>query len=492
MVTLILKNRKFVIFFILAIAFFLRLYHLGYHDFWYDEIATLSYARYPSNNWDPPLHWIMLHFWKKAFGVSEFSLRFPSLIFSLLSVILTFFLGKELFNKKIGIVASIFIGFSPFHLWYAQEARSYSMVLFLGTLSSFLFCKVIKEGKLRLWALFILVSILGLYTNYLYIFLFLAQGLYLIFSKRFGLGFKETIYFLIIILGFSFYLPRFLTAFYCTWQGFWIPKPTVKSLIVTTENFILGYNGFFLIYLISDVLVGLFFISALWAITKKEFRAPFIFCIFLFSIPILLTFFFSRVFFSVYLDRGLIIFSPYLYLVLSLGIVSSKKWINRLFLITLILIFFMAIHRYYTDRITSNLLHRTGAFVKKPFKHVVSFIENKLEEEDIVAVTNNNPPIIPSLAFYSKSHQNYYFFFDPKIKDPNYQRPIIETKFDVPFYKINSLEFKNLWLIASDGGNRNGGLDANSLIVKDWLDKKYKLDLTSEFYGLWVFRYIRH
>ncbi|MCG2711283.1 MAG: glycosyltransferase family 39 protein [Candidatus Omnitrophica bacterium] len=106
----------------------------------------------------------MLHFWIKIFRISEFSLRFPSLIFSFLSIIAVFFLGKALFSKKVGLLASIFMGISPFHLWYAQEARDYSMLLFWGTLSSYLLFRAIRKGELKLWVIFTIVSLAGLYT----------------------------------------------------------------------------------------------------------------------------------------------------------------------------------------------------------------------------------------------------------------------------------------------------------------------------------------
>ena len=169
----VIKNWRILGFFFVFLAF--RLYHLGYCDLWYDEIGTVSYAQYPWGNWNAPLYWIVLHFWTKIFGISEFSLRFPSLIFSFSSVILIFVLGKELFNKKTGFIAGIFMGLSPFHLWYAQEARDYSMLLFFGLLSSLLFYKALRKGENRQWLLFILVSFLGIYTNYFYIFLFLIH-----------------------------------------------------------------------------------------------------------------------------------------------------------------------------------------------------------------------------------------------------------------------------------------------------------------------------
>jgi len=489
MATLSLENRKLGIFLILVFVFFLRLYNLGYHDFWYDEVITISYAQHPWSNWNAPLYWILLHYWIKIFRVSEFSLRFPSLIFNFLSVILTFLLGKELFNKKVGIIASIFIGLSPFHLWYAQEARDYSMVLFLGTLSSYLFFKAIKEERVKLWLFFILVSLCGLYTSYFYIFLFLAQGSYLIFLRKFKVDLKVIICFLFITLGFSFYLPPFLSKFYFIWQGFWIPKPTWESLIITIENFILGYNGFSFIYFVSDVLVVLFFISALWAIRKKELKASFIFCIFLAFIPIILAFIFSKLFFSLYLDRGLIIFSPYFYLILSLGIVFLKRMLRAASLIILVTMLLIADYGYCKDWMFMPFEHHTGTCVKRPIKPIVKFLNDQIEPQDIIAFTNTHA-YSPFSYYVSKKSYPIYLFFDPQILNPNWKRSIAEGRYCVPFYKINNLEFKRLWVIYSDW-ERSGNLDESSLSVKNWLGKNLKVEFVKEFDGLWIYRYVR-
>jgi 4-amino-4-deoxy-L-arabinose transferase len=44
----------------------------------------------------------------KLFGLSEFVTRLPSLIFSFLAIIVTYLLGKTIFNKKIGLMAAFF------------------------------------------------------------------------------------------------------------------------------------------------------------------------------------------------------------------------------------------------------------------------------------------------------------------------------------------------------------------------------------------------
>ncbi|MEZ4909636.1 MAG: glycosyltransferase family 39 protein [Saprospiraceae bacterium] len=55
----------------------------------------------------PPLALWSMMFSMEIFGVNEFGLRFPSLIFSMISVLLTYWLGKHLFNEKIGLVAAL-------------------------------------------------------------------------------------------------------------------------------------------------------------------------------------------------------------------------------------------------------------------------------------------------------------------------------------------------------------------------------------------------
>ena len=490
MTTFISENKKFAIFFILIIAFFLRVYRLGYHDFWYDEAWTVNYAKYPWENWNAPLYWIILHFWTKLFGFSEFSLRSPSLIFSLLSVTLTFLLGKRLFNKKVGILASLFIGFSPFHLWYAQEARDYSMVLFLGTLSSYLFFKATKEERLKLWLSFVLVSMLGLYTNYFYIFLLISQGLYFVLLRRWRLNFKEIICFLVIALGFIPYLNRFLTKFYYVWGGFWIPKPSLKSLIITIENFILGYNASSHLYLISDLLLSLFFICAVLNFKKKELRESLIFCLLLFIFPILAVFIFSKLFFPIYIDRGLIIFSPYYYLLLGLGIdYLGDKQLKKIILSAFLVILLISLSSYYRNLMPAEPGHHIGVVLKKPYKPALRFIENNFKLGDIIMHTNSSSQEV--FEFYSRNKEiTQDFLFASKMIDPNWDRPYESGVGIVSVEELASINAKRIWVVSCDW-QRGKELDKNSKAVNSEMSKLYKLDLSLEFDGLWVYRYLK-
>ncbi|MBU1853442.1 MAG: glycosyltransferase family 39 protein [Candidatus Omnitrophica bacterium] len=483
----IFKNWQILL--ILMVSLCLRLYHLGYHDFWYDEIGTVDYAQHPWNNWNAPFYWILLHFWIKVFKISEFGLRFPSLVFSFFSIILVFLIGKRLFNKKAGLLASIFMGLSPFHIWYAQEARDYSMLLFWGTLSSWLLLKAIKKQRLKSWVIFTMVSIAGFYTNYFYTFLFVAHIIFVVtFFKRLKLKLKNLIPFFVVSLCFSLYLNRFLGKFFSVWQGFWIPEPEVRSLVITIENFILGYNANFPSYLIVSILIAVFFTIVIIKLKDIRFRPAIVFCLYLFLTPIVLAFLFSKTFFSVYLDRGLIVTSPYFYLILSFGVFSlNKRYLRTGSLVILFSLICIALYGYYMDWMPTSSFHYTGVHLKKSIKPVVKFIEDELRVRDRIVFTNES--VLPSFRFYSPQERSFHFLFVPgEAFDPFSQRPVYENRYYLSTYNLRDFEFDRLWVISCDW-SRDGSLDGNSQAVKDFLDRNFRLQFIREFDGLWVFRY---
>ena len=109
----------------------------------------------------------------------------------------------------------------------------------------------------------------------------------------------------------------------------------------------------------------------------------------------------------------------------------------------------------------------------------------------MVAVTNINPPIIPSLSFYSTQKIPLYFLCAPGMIDPNWNRPIEDSKDSLLFTDVESLGFGRLWIISCDGGARSGQLDEHSRKVKEWLEARYVQEFLREFDGLWLFRYTR-
>jgi hypothetical protein len=75
-----------------------------------------------------PGYFYLLHVWVRLAGESEFGLRSLSAFFSVISVALTFALGRRLYGTVAGIAAAAFVTFNTFSIYYAQEARMYSLL----------------------------------------------------------------------------------------------------------------------------------------------------------------------------------------------------------------------------------------------------------------------------------------------------------------------------------------------------------------------------
>ncbi len=105
-------------------------------------------------------------------------------------------------SLSIGYYASFLLAVNPFHIYYSQEFRSYSLLMLLGLLSMF---ALIKKSR---W-LFVLNTLL-LYTHYGSILLIFSQLVYVLFFDRKLLRFAIGHLSLAIIL-FLPWLPRFIS-----------------------------------------------------------------------------------------------------------------------------------------------------------------------------------------------------------------------------------------------------------------------------------------
>ncbi len=466
------KKIDWRLFAVFVFFFILRVFRLGSNEFWYDETASVRFAAHPWGNWNAPLYWIVMHYWTRVFGVSEAVMRLPSALFSFFSLVLTWKLGKELFDRKTAFIAAIFMGLSPFHLWYAQEARDYSMVLFMGTAASCVFLKALKDDRPRIWLLFALAAAAGLYTNYIFIFLFAGYCLYLLLRGPRG----RLVYLAGAALAFGFYLPRFIEKYIFVSRGFWVIKPGIFALPITAGNFMIGYNGFPVMYGVVWCVAGLFLArSAVVFAGQKSPRPPaFVFCLCLSVLPLLLIFIFSQWRFPVYLDRSLIIFSPYVYLILARGAVSISRPAGICLTGLLMVTQGISAVNYFKNVMVMPLEYHMGTYIKKPVAGLIGFLRGHAQPGDIVAFTNVSA--LPSVRFYAgKTIGPLYYFFDPRIYNTSWKRPERETRYHVSLARIETLDFARLWVVSSDWA-RSGLLDENSRSVLNWLGSRFVLE----------------
>ncbi len=172
-------------FLFLCLAFLLRLHRLGVQSLWADEGNSAamvlrdfsSIALHAAADIHPPLYYWLLKLWTIPLGLSEWALRALSAFLSTLLVALIYSLGKELWDEKIALAGMALATFHPFQVHYAQEARMYMLVAFLGTLSFWSALRWWRRELPSSGALFVLATALGLYAHYSFPVLLAAENL---------------------------------------------------------------------------------------------------------------------------------------------------------------------------------------------------------------------------------------------------------------------------------------------------------------------------
>jgi mannosyltransferase len=228
-----------LIFFILLLAFYLRFHLLGAQSLWNDEgnsyvQATRSFVDIAANaarDIHPPGYYWLLAIWRFFTGDTEFALRSLSAYASVLSVAFTYALGKRLYGPMVGVSAALFVTLNTFSIYYAQEARMYSLLALWGVASMWALVGFLTSppsplhtwrGEQIKWVLALaLLNAAGLWTQYAYPFVMLAQGVMVVLwgvGKWFGRGVQLSVprimiyYTLTNLLTIALYLPWLPTA----------------------------------------------------------------------------------------------------------------------------------------------------------------------------------------------------------------------------------------------------------------------------------------
>ena len=142
---------------ILLVAAVLRLWKLGQVPFMHDEFSALLRTRF-DNFHDfiqqgimPDSHPIgveaFLWLWVRIFGWSEFWVKLPFALMGIGSVYLVFLIGRQWFNRKVGLLSAAFFAVSQFTVFYSQLARPYSAGLFFVLLMAYYWYKVVFGTK---------------------------------------------------------------------------------------------------------------------------------------------------------------------------------------------------------------------------------------------------------------------------------------------------------------------------------------------------------
>jgi len=172
-----------IIIILLAMAFGLRLFLVIFPEVIYND--GTEYVRYAkqilSGNWKgskaPPLYPVLIALASRWISNFELAGIWVSVIFGTLTVLPVFFLGRAIFNKKVGILSALFVVVHPFLYLSSGSVLTESVYHFLLPMAVLFGWRVFREGQLWDILFFSLFTSLAYLTRpeaigYLFVFSF--------------------------------------------------------------------------------------------------------------------------------------------------------------------------------------------------------------------------------------------------------------------------------------------------------------------------------
>jgi uncharacterized membrane protein len=331
---------------IILLGAFLRFYQIGEQSFWLDEAASYSaitsgFPEFVSTG-NMAMFYLLAALWTRLVPlVTEASLRSLTAIFSILSIPLMFFAGKAIFEDErkgllCGLLAAFLLAINSTEVRYAQEFRSYSLTTLLTLASTLLLIQLVKESakKTRNLVLYTLITVAAIYSHMYAGLLVAAQVVSLLFLIP---AFKADAHFLrrLLLSYFCVILLLIPLALLILTTGSsplgWLGQPKLsdipKLFLFLTGTTRPGYLIIHLAFTLLGALGGIGIFSK--SISQQRWR--FILLLINIVLPIGLSFIVSLVLQPIFIDRYLLMTSPYLTLLVAAGIVTAAELLHKAF-----------------------------------------------------------------------------------------------------------------------------------------------------------------
>jgi len=180
---------------ITMVAAILRLHGLNSKIVWFDEAMSAGIARLPWSQvvrvlWNfeanMAFYYVLLHFWSSLGGTTMF-IRALSVVFSTATVPAVYLLGARLFDRKAGFISAWLLAINAYHIRYAQEARSYALLVLLATLATWLLVRNLQAPAQAHWGTYTALSVLTVFAHFFGGLVVLSHAVSLIFMRRVNL-----------------------------------------------------------------------------------------------------------------------------------------------------------------------------------------------------------------------------------------------------------------------------------------------------------------
>jgi len=468
----------------ILLATTLALLFLGNKSLWLDETYSITIARDWPNIWPVMLryeasmwfYYTLLHFWLKI-GESEFIVRSLSVVFAVATVPVVYALGTRLFGSRVGMLAGLLLPLNAFFIRYAQEARSYSLLVFLATLSSYFFVRGVERPSWKHWASYVISIILAMYTHFFGALVLIAHVTSLVFLHQRKIPWKglaiSGVAAVLLLLPLAIFQPLGIG------QPTWVQPPDaddIRWLFVALAG---NSRKLLLVYLIlCFVALGFAATRSLRAKSSpKIWRYAFLVTWLL--VPVVIAFAASFLLRPVFITKYLIICLPPFVLLAATSLSNiSRRWIFAVTLILLLILSGRSLSRWYVD------------YQKEDWRDATSFILSEAQPGD--AVLFYAYFVRHSFGYYlGRSGAPHDFLRLMELASEPYALGGGGLQPDPDLELLERLpdEHPRLWLVLSHDQTRHLGRDVQSRLIQSSLERKYTVTQEQEFKGVRVLLY---
>lgn len=337
----------------------LRAFHLGGQSLWYDEGYTalaskLSLANlllFVKSDTYPPLYPLLQHGWVLLFGDSEVAMRGVSAFCGILSVPVFCVFAKKALKDNAAVALAIWLfSFSILQVWYSREARTYELASFLALVSLAALVFFLERKTKWLFATIVAAMAASLYAhNMMFFYVFALNVFWLTYPSERGWKERTKEALLADALAAILYLPwvpSLLQQMSVVERGFWIPKPTISTLLQTLRllaGFSVDYlsalttrlgllpASFASLFILCGIslLCAALLVGGLWSIPRTEKTRMASFCSYG-LLPLLAVFVLSRLSRPLYIDRVFIASSVVAPIVLAFPLAAQRTRKGRI------------------------------------------------------------------------------------------------------------------------------------------------------------------
>lgn len=177
---------------VVAVAAFLRLWRLGAESLWVDELATLGQIRsgfaFAASETlvrgTPPVYYLLQVALYAVLPHGETGLRLLSAVADIASVGVLYLVGRRLLSAPWAVAACALYAVSLRAIWFAQEARAYSLSIMLTLVVVLTLLRLIERPTWRRAVVHAVAVIALLYTHVYAAFAVFGVEMFVVFAPR--------------------------------------------------------------------------------------------------------------------------------------------------------------------------------------------------------------------------------------------------------------------------------------------------------------------